>query len=352
MGQDTLRGVNLTGWLALESWVTPDLFAGSGAIDESVLAKSLGHDRYADLVRRHRDEFVTQDDFTRIAARGFNAVRIVVPWYVYGEDGPDPGPYVGCIDQVDRALECAEEIGLKVIFVLGIRPGWAQADGSYDKSLSDVRLARSSYLDVVAALAKRYASRMGFFGFEVADAARPQVRQGIDKGFALTEGTPIHMLRNYYREAYDIIRAAAGPDPVVILPDGGMHNIWDRFMSQRRYQNVWLDCQFDDPSAEGVDGAGPAGIRRLVESEKRHLAEASRSGLPVMVGKWSSALPISESSITPEGRVALERIYASEQIAAYGSCPAWFFQTWKTTGRLAGWDARVALATFQRGMLS
>lgn len=351
MGQNTLRGVNLTGWLTLESWVTPELFLGSGAVDELGLIKAKGPDAYRELVQRHRDDFIGQDDFTRIAARGFNAVRLLVPWYVYGQDGPDPGPYVGCIDQVDRALDCAEEIGLKVVFVLGIRPGWVGPEETEEHSLTDIRLARSSYLDVIAALAKRYAHRVGFYGFELADKARPRVRQGIDKGFALTDGTPVHMLRNYYREAYDIVRAAAGPDPVVIMPDGGMHSMWNRFMAQRHYQNVWLDCQFGDFELEGLVSTGAAGMRQLVEAEKRHIGEASRSGLPVMVGKWSSALPATTASVTPEGRVALERIYASEQIAAFGECPAWFFQTWKTSGKISGWDARVSLATFERRML-
>ena len=70
-----------------------------------------------------------------------------------------------------------------------------------------------------------------------------------------------------------------------------------------------------------------------------------------MVGKWSGSLPFSDSATTPEGRIALERVFVSEQIAAFKGCPAWFFQTWKTEGRLSGWDARVSLATFERRML-
>jgi glucan 1,3-beta-glucosidase len=59
------------------------------------------------VVRRHRARFLTKDDFSRIASRGFNAVRLPVPWYVFGEAGPNPGPYLGCIDEVDQALEWA-----------------------------------------------------------------------------------------------------------------------------------------------------------------------------------------------------------------------------------------------------
>ena len=346
MANHPLHGVNLTGWLTLESWVTPELFAEAGALDEHALVSALGPDRYAEFVRAHREEFVTRDDFVKIAARGFNAVRLPIPWYVYGDEGPEPGPYVGCIELVDQALEWAEEIGLNVVFALAINPGGPHADDGMAPDNADCHVPRERILDVVYALAKRYASRVGFFGIELADDAVPQVRRGL----TLTDGIPQHRLRNYYREAYELVRNAAGEDPVVIMPDGGAPGGWGRFMAQRRYKNVWLDCHLDRPATR-VDVSGPSGVRRLVAAHAKHLREAKRSGMPVMVGKWSSSLPIADSQMTPEGRIALERVYTSEQLGTYEKCPAWFFNTWKTSGMLAGWDARVAMATFERGMI-
>ena len=346
MGSHSLHGVNLTGWLTLESWVTPELFAEAGALDEHALVIALGERRYGDFVRAHRESFVTREDFVKIAARGFNAVRLPVPWYVYGEQGPEPGPYVGCIEHVDQALDWAEELGLKVVFVLAMNPGAPHAGDGMAPDNADCHVPRERILDVVYALAKRYALRAGFFGLELADDAVPQVRRGL----TLTDGVPIHRLRNYYREAYELVRNAAGDDPVVIMPDGGVPGGWGRFMAQRHYVNVWLDCHLDRP-VERVDVSGPSGVRRLVAAHARHLREARRSGMPVMAGKWSSSLPIADSQMTPEGRIALERVYTSEQLGTYEKCPAWFFNTWKTSGMLAGWDARVALATFERGMI-
>ena len=346
MANHPLHGVNLTGWLTLESWVTPELFAEAGALDERALVDALGPDRYAECVRAHREEFVTREDFVKIAARGFNAVRLPVPWYVYGDEGPEPGPYVGCIELVDQALDWAEEIGLNVVFALAINPGGPHADDGMAPDNADCHVPRERILDVVYALAKRYASRVGFFGLGLADDVVPQVRRGL----ALTDGVPQHRLRNYYREAYELVRNAAGEDPVVIMPDGGVPGGWGRFMAQRHYKNVWLDCHLDRTSTR-VDVSGPSGVRRLVAAHAKHLREAKRSGMPVMVGKWSSSLPIADSQMTPEGRIALERVYTSEQLGTYEKCPAWFFNTWKTSGMLAGWDARVALATFERGMI-
>ena len=96
----------------------------------------------------------------------------------------------------------------------------------------------------------------------------------------------------------------------------------------------------------------PSGVRRLVDNARKQLEIARQSGLPAMVGSWSGAIPYADSLMTPEGRIALERVYISEQLAAYRDCPAWFFQTWKTTGKISSWDARIALASFERERLS
>ena len=305
----------------------------------------LGEERYRECVREHRSTFITRDDFVRIAARGFNAVRLPVPWYVFeGESGASP--YLGCIEFVDNALEWAEEIDLKVVFALAISPGAPHSGSGNAPDNADCHVDREKILDVVYQLSKRYASRAGFFGMELADAPVLQVRRGL----RLTDGLPVHRLRNYYREAYERVRGAAGDDVVVIMPDAGVPKGWGRFMAQRHYRNVWLDCQLDRSSAP-LDVSGPAGVRRLVSAHERYLKDARHADMPVMVGKWSSSLPVSDSQMTPEGRIALERVYTSEQVRTYEKCPAWFFNTWKTSGKLAAWDARVALATFERALI-
>ena len=234
-----------------------------------------------------------------------------------------------------------------MVFSLELNLGAPNSGNGVSPDLADCHVPRARMLDVIYALSRRYASRVGFFGLELADDVVPQARRGL----TLTDGVPMHKLRNYYREAYDMVRNAAGDDPTVIMPDGGVPGGWGRFMAQRHYRNVWIDCHLDRPSAT-LDASGPSGVRRLVESHARHLRAARRSGLPVMVGKWSSSLPIADSAMTPEGRIALERVYTSEQLGAYEGCAAWFFNTWKTSGLLASWDARVALATFERGMIA
>ena len=340
------HGVNLSGWLTLEPWVTPELFADSGALDEPTLIQSLGSKRYRELVERHRSSFLTQADLTQIAARGFNAVRLPIPWYAFGASGPQPGPYVGCIEHVDHALDWAEEVGLPVLLALAVSPGSPDEHASLVRGQADFKEYREDLLDVISALCRRYASRVGFMGIEVADDPVVQVRRGL----TFTDGVALHTLRNYYREAYEVVRTHAGDEALVVLPDAGKPRAWRSFMAQDRYHNVWLDCHLFHHT-DHVDAAGPSAVRALVNRSRAYLGQAGKSGLPTMVGKWSASLPFADAMMTPEGQIALARVYVSEQLTAFADCPGWFFQTWKTSGKLVGWDARIALATFERRML-
>ena len=340
------HGVNLAGWLTLESWVTPELFADSGALDEPTLISSLGQERYQRLVERHRDSFMSQADFTQIASRGFNAIRLPVPWYAFGKEGPEPGPYVGCITHVDRAFDWAEEVGMGVLLALAVSPGSVSESKGLVRDQVDFKEYREDLLDVIAGLSRRYKTRMGFLGMEVADDPVVQVRHG----FTLSEGIPLHALRNYYRDAYEVVRDTAGDDPIVVLPDAGLPGSWRSFMASDRYERVWLDCHLYHHT-DNVDAAGPSAVRKLVDRSRAYLAKARKSGLPTIVGEWSASLPYADVMMTPEGQIALARVYVSEQLSAFSKCPGWFFQTWKTSAKLVGWDARVALATFERRMI-
>jgi glucan 1,3-beta-glucosidase len=58
-----IRGVTLGGWLVLEKWVTPALFAGTSAEDETHLWTELSEHGQRELLRAHRDSFITERDF-------------------------------------------------------------------------------------------------------------------------------------------------------------------------------------------------------------------------------------------------------------------------------------------------
>lgn len=334
---DKIRGVNLSGWLTLENWVTPSVFAGTGALDERDLVRTLGKTRYAEVVEQHRENFIQEQDFRAIAARGYNTVRIKVPWFALGDEGPAPGDYLPCTEQLDNAFTWASDNNLKVLLDLALLPGpvgtlvWTTKD-SYQQMT----------LDVLVALASRYMSHEAFLGIEVLDRPMPPKHDAIIP-------LPTSRLRNFYREAYEAVRKAAGPDPVIVFNDADDPGAWRFFMNRKRYQNVWLDVHLYHHADASVT-TNARQVHTLVHESKKSIALAEQSRLPVIVGEWSAGLPLEDSYTTPEGRIALERVYASEQLAAFSKIQGWFFQTWKTSGRLTAWDARIALSSFERGM--
>lgn len=338
-----MHGVNLAGWLVLEPWVTPSLFAGTGAFDEASLAACTNAQQLLGLLKRHRDTFIDERDFLNMAQRGFDAVRLQIPWFVFGEAGPLPGPLPGCLDYVDKAFDWAEAAGIDVLLDLALAPGDDPAQHS--SFFGDVATFKNARLDTLAALCTRYAERSNFMGIEPIGEVHGRAR----KGLSVIEGVPPHVLRNFYREAYEVVRESSGPDIAVVLHDAGLPGAWRTFMAPEYYQNVWLDCHLYHHT-EALNASGPSGVRRLVNASISYLELAKKSGLPVMVGEWSAALPLADAGMTPEGRGALERVYSAGQMSAFVQCKGWFFQTWKTEGRLSSWDARVALSSFETGM--
>lgn len=341
----TLHGVNLSGWLVPESWVTPSLFSSTGTFDERGLFSALSHDRFEDLIHNHRSTFITERDFQQIALRGYNAVRLPVPWHVFGSEGPMAGSWSGCIDYVDLAFDWAEASGIQILLDMAVVPGGSTAPDGQRLALDPEFKFRGEVLEVLAKLAARYADRSALLGIEPLEEPVAQRRTLL----SVTPGIPIHQLRNFYRDAYERIRDACGPDKAVVLSAAGMPGAFRSFMAQDRYQNVWLDLHLYHYN-DLADATGAAGVRSLVARSVKAIDEARRSSMPVIVGEWSAALPVGASTLTPEGRIAMERVYTSAQIQAFRATSGWFFQTWKTESKLTSWDARVSLSSFERGM--
>ena len=354
MASNALHGVNLTGWLTLESWVTPELFAEAGALDEESLASALGSRRYADYVRNHRATFITRDDFARIAARGFNAVRLPVPWYVFGSQD-DSLAYIPAVDYIDRAMEWAGKYGMKVLIDLATVPG-GQGDSNESPTTPETAAdwhstsnGRTVALKVLGRLAERYGTDDALLGLELLDSPIMSVRRGL---FNVTSGIPSHYLRNYYRDAYELVRAHMPEDKMVVFSDSGHPEMWKRFMSGSQYKNVYMDLHlyhYRDDTA--IDITSPKGISQAVARNRRLIKTAQSCGFPVIVGEWSAAAVMSSSTVTPEGRDAYERVFVSSELASFAGAAGWFFQTWKTEKRIPSWDARVALAPLERAMI-
>jgi len=193
-----LRGVNLGGWLVLEKWMTPSLFAGLAATDETTWCAELGA-AAGPRLRRHWDTFITREDFAWLAAVGINAVRIPLGHWVFGPPypwhpkyGASRHPFVtGGIEVLDRAMGWAGEMGLQVLLDLHAAPGCQ--NGFDNGGIKDVCEwhTKEEYIahsvDVLGRLAARYRGHPALFGIEFLNEPRWDVPTGI--------------LKDYYRRA-------------------------------------------------------------------------------------------------------------------------------------------------------
>ncbi len=127
-----LKGVNLGGWLLMETWMNPvnstEYTAYSDII--SILNNRFGEYRAHELTSSYEENYITEKDFEIIEALGFNCVRIPF-WYRNFTD--TDGNYLPNSDghkRIDWALEQCEKHGLYAILDMHGCPGGQSMDHS------------------------------------------------------------------------------------------------------------------------------------------------------------------------------------------------------------------------------
>lgn len=161
-----VKGVNLGNWLVLEKWMSPALFEGTTAEDEYYLPRQLSKEVYEARIKIHRAEYITERDFTRIKSMGMDAVRIPVPYFIFG----DREPFIGCVEELDKAFCWAEKYGLQILIDLHTAPD--SQNGFDNGGISGVCKWSQEpdevgfELSVLERLAKRYGTRPGLWGIK------------------------------------------------------------------------------------------------------------------------------------------------------------------------------------------
>lgn len=293
-----IKGVNLGNWLVLEKWMSPALFEGTTAEDEFYLPRQLSKEVYEARIKIHRSEYITERDFVRIKAMGMEAVRIPVPYFVFG----DREPFLGCIEELDKAFNWAERYGLQILIDLHTAP---MGQNGFDNGGICGVCKWQHYpeevefvLSVLERLAKRYGTRKGLWGIEVLNEPIterawklmnvPERYPAVDKEMAKGSG-PISMefLRAFYCKAYERIRNYLPLEKYVVIHDGFELTAWKDFMQEERYKNVVLDTHQYLMMAES-DGCGQ-NLQAYLEYIKEHYEkqmEEMQNYFPVICGEW------------------------------------------------------------------
>ena len=95
-----MPGVNLGGWLVLERWMTPSVFAGTDATNEYELSQTVdGQAR----IQQHRQTFIQEADIKWLAQAGIRLLRLPIGYWAL-DDQP---PYLSAKPQIDWLMDMA-----------------------------------------------------------------------------------------------------------------------------------------------------------------------------------------------------------------------------------------------------
>ncbi|KAK7207203.1 Xog1 Exo-1,3-beta-glucanase [Myxozyma melibiosi] len=367
---EKVRGVNIGGWLVLEPYINLSLFEqfgdSNGPVDEYHFCQTLGKDAAYSQLSQHWASWITQDDFTQIAAAGLNHVRIPIGYWAFTL--LDSDPYVqGQVQYLEQGLQWAREAGLKVWIDIHGMPG---SQNGFDNSgqrdvltwTSDVSNYQLSQ-QIVANVIKTYsASEWNDVVVAIQPVNEPLASNGV---------IDINMVKDYYGYSYEQLRTESGSDIVLAIHDGFMGTTyWNDFMTYPDFYNVILDHH-----AYQVFSAG-----ELSRSIDDHISSACGEGTNIqgttlwtVTGEWSAALTDCAKWLNGYGRGARyegqydgspyygsctgksdittwsdddkanTRKYIEAQMDAYEQGLGWIFWCWKTEGALE-WDFQALIA--------
>ncbi|SJX64821.1 related to EXG1-Exo-1,3-beta-glucanase precursor [Sporisorium reilianum f. sp. reilianum] len=121
-----VRGVSLGGWLVIENFITPSIYASTGnknIIDEWTFGSLQPRSQAVSILQKHLNTFISEDDIRQIAAAGLNHVRIPIGYWAF-EVGPgEPFLKLNQWDLLKQAVQLCGKYGLKVLVDLHAAPG-------------------------------------------------------------------------------------------------------------------------------------------------------------------------------------------------------------------------------------
>ena len=229
---------------------------------------------------------------------GMESVRIPVPYFIFG----DRKPFIGCIEELDKAFNWAEKYGLTILIDLhtvplsqnGFDNGGISGVCKWAQNPDEVEFA----LSVLERLAKRYGNRKGLFGIQPLNEPITEnmwETMDIQNRYApadpeMAKGSaPITMkfLRQFYLDAYDRISAYMPKDKYVVIHDGFELMAWKDFMQEEKYSNVILDTHqyLMVAEARGCSQTIEGYLKYIREELEPQITEMERY-FPVICGEW------------------------------------------------------------------
>lgn len=313
-----LCGVNLGGWLVLERWITPSLFAGTDARDEYSLVQT---PEGKEKVKWHRRTFIAEEDFKWLSENKVNAVRIPVGYWLFENDEP----FTATVSYLDWAMEMAERYRLKVLIDLHA------LKGSQNGKDHSGRIGKAGWFDdpthkqetiaLLREIAERYNHSPALWGIALLN--EPKV--GLFSFFKL---------KKYYREAYDALRPLLRSGTHIVFSDGFLPRLFAGTIAKNSTVTAVMDVHWYQ--------FGKANLGKYLKKLSSRPGQIARlqKKQPIIIGEWSGVLSHETlQGLSKEERTHLQKRHIEKQLEVYSSALGWFYWTYKTE---AGgiWDFR------------
>ena len=311
-----LYGVNLGGWLVLERWMTPSVFAGTDARDEYTFMQTRG--ALAKL-RRHQRTFITEEDWHWMSANGIQAVRIPVGYWVLEGDPP----YAPCVDRLDWAFRMAAMYDIKILLCLHGAPG-SQNGQDHSGRIGQSRWYRETpYQEQTIAtlmlLANRYRDEPAFWGLELLNEPRPGLIQW--------------KLRRFYNRAYRQLVTVLRPTTRIVYHDAFTPRLLSGAIFPPHPHRVMMDIHWYHFTFWAHKWVSIGWYYRIVAAHGR-LIRSLRRRQGVVVGEWNGIIAGEKLDKFPKSdHAAIVREHCRRQVAAYADAEAWFYWSYKTDDR-------------------
>lgn len=282
-----LNGVNLGSWLMMEMWMGPieapnDEFSYSDVI--STLKKRFGEEKAQELINLYEESFITDEDFARIEALGFNCIRLPF-WYrnFMNENGnwftlrPDENPGFKLLDKI---IDKCSEHGLYVILDMHGCPGGQSMNHSTGVSGKNQLYGNEKNLSAMESLwttiAERYKDNPTVAAYDIMNepmnnggySGLRAWQPGSDQAIRLTNGVYDRMIKAIRKTGDNHVITVEGIWSINNLPDP----------QSMGWNNMMYQLHLYDEKESDVDDR----IRELTDIAQKQY------GTAVLVGEYNN----------------------------------------------------------------
>ncbi|KAI4325677.1 hypothetical protein MLD38_031055 [Melastoma candidum] len=282
------------------------------------LANGYGPTKAQDVLNKHRNTFITIEDFNFLYRHGINTVRIPVGWWIAFDPNP-PTPFIGgTLEALDNAFSWSLAYNIKCIIDLHAAPGSqngmehsASRDGSTGWSTSPDYISKT--LVVIDFLAKRYADHPAFLGIELLNEPS-------------AAAVPLDTLVSYYKQGYEVVRKYSATTYVIVCQRIGNADPLELYQANIGLHNIVVDLHFYnlfDPFFANMSSGD--NIQFIYKSREAQIqALNSTNGPLVFIGEWVNEWNVSNRS------QAEYQGFGKAQLAVYDTASfGWAFWTLK-----------------------